>query len=50
MLSPEQIARLDEVSAIPPVYPYTVLNERRIQDLITGDMVDRIDMPPASIA
>jgi aryl-alcohol dehydrogenase-like predicted oxidoreductase len=44
-LSAEQIARLDEVSAIPPVYPYTVLNERRIQDLITGDMVDRIDMP-----
>ncbi len=44
-LSAEQIARLDEVSAIPPAYPYTVLKERRIQDLITGDMVDRIDMP-----
>lgn len=44
-LSAEQITRLDTVSSIPPVYPYTVLGERRIQDLITGDMVDRIDMP-----
>lgn len=44
-LSVEQIIRLDEVSAIPSVYPHTVLNERRIQDLITGNMIDRIDMP-----
>lgn len=49
-LSAEQVARLDEVSAIPPVYPYTVLNERRIQDLITGDMIDRIDMPVSPAA
>jgi len=46
----EQITRLDSVSAIPPVYPYTVLNERRIQDLITGDMTDRIDMPAVPVA
>ena len=49
-LSVEQIARLDDVSAVPPVYPHTVLNERRIQDLITGDMVDRIDMPAGVVA
>lgn len=44
-LSAEQITRLDDVSAITPAYPHTVLNERRIQDLITGGMVDRIDTP-----
>jgi aryl-alcohol dehydrogenase-like predicted oxidoreductase len=49
-LSAEHITRLDAVSAIPPVYPYTVLNERRIQDLITGDMIDRIDMPASPVA
>lgn len=49
-LSSEQINRLDEVSAIPSSYPYTVLNERRIQDLITGDMVERIDAPVRPVA
>ena len=49
-LSAEHIIRLDAVSAIPPVYPYTVLSERRIQDLITGDMIDRIDMPAGPVA
>lgn len=49
-LSPKQIARLDEASAIPPVYPYNKLNDRRIQNLLTGDMVDRVDMPASSMA
>lgn len=44
-LSPEQTTRLDEVSAIPPVYPYTVLNDPRISDLITGGKADRIGTP-----
>ena len=44
-LSADQVVRLDEVSAIPPVYPYTVLHDPRIQDLITGGKVDRIDVP-----
>ncbi|MCH8684416.1 aldo/keto reductase [Sphingosinicellaceae bacterium A1X5R2] len=35
-LEADQIARLDAVSAIPAVYPYTVLDDPRIQDLITG--------------
>lgn len=44
-LSAEQFARLDRVSAIPSVYPYTVLDDPRIQDLITGGKLDRIDAP-----
>jgi aryl-alcohol dehydrogenase-like predicted oxidoreductase len=44
-LSPEQVSRLDEVSTIARGYPHTVLDERRIQDLITGGKFDRIDFP-----
>lgn len=44
-LSLEQIARLDEVSAVPRGYPYTVLDDPRIEGLITGGMADRIDAP-----
>ncbi|HEX8611303.1 MAG TPA: aldo/keto reductase [Telluria sp.] len=49
-LSPEQIARLDQVSAIPRGYPYTVLDDPRIKDLITGGRFDQIDAPPGSVA
>ena len=49
-LSPEQITRLDEVSAIPRGYPYTVLDDPRIQDLITGGKVDRIDASVEPVA
>ena len=44
-LSAEQVARLDKVSALPPVYPHTVLDDPRIQDLITGGKADRINAP-----
>ncbi|MBP2302018.1 aldo/keto reductase [Azospirillum picis] len=49
-LSPEQIGRLDEVSAIPRGYPYTVLDAPRIKDLITGGKDDRIDAPAEPVA
>lgn len=49
-LSTEQIRRLDEVSAIPRSYPYTVLDDPRIKDLITGGKNDRIDAPSVSVA
>lgn len=49
-LSPEQVARLDEVSAVPRGYPYTVLDEPRIQDLITGSKADLIDVPAEPVA
>lgn len=49
-LSLAQIARLDAVSALPPVYPYTVLEDPRIKDLITGGRNDLIDAPAAAVA
>ena len=36
-LSAEEIDRLDRVSAIPDIYPYTVLNDPRIRGLVTAD-------------
>jgi len=50
VLSPEQAARLDKVSAIPRGYPYTVLDDPRIKDLITGGKFDEIDAIPCSVA
>jgi aryl-alcohol dehydrogenase-like predicted oxidoreductase len=44
-LSLEQVARLDQISAIPRGYPYTVLDDPRIKDLITGGKFDEIDAP-----
>lgn len=44
-LSLEQVARLDQISAIPRGYPYTVLDDPRIKDLITGGKCDEIDAP-----
>jgi aryl-alcohol dehydrogenase-like predicted oxidoreductase len=49
-LSPSLVARLDAVSALPPVYPYTVLDDPRIKDLITGSKLDLIDAPFAVVA
>ncbi|WP_417842611.1 aldo/keto reductase [Thalassospira sp.] len=45
VLSPEQVSRLDGVSEIARGYPYTVLDDPRIQDLITGGKFDQIDFP-----
>jgi hypothetical protein len=45
MLSAEQVAQLEKVSAIAPVYPFTVLDDPRILDLITGGKLDLIDAP-----
>ncbi len=43
-LSPDQMKRLDDVSAIPRRYPYTVLDDPRIQDMITGGKADKVDV------
>lgn len=50
VLSPAQVARLDEVSALPAVYPYTVLDDPRIRDLTTGGKFDLIDAPFTAVA
>lgn len=49
-LSPQQLKRLDEVSAIARGYPYTVLDDPRIRDLITGGKDALIDAPALPVA
>jgi aryl-alcohol dehydrogenase-like predicted oxidoreductase len=49
-LSPEQIARLDEVSALSPVFPYTVINDPETQQLYTGGKFEQFDPPAGRVA
>ncbi|MFM0739394.1 aldo/keto reductase [Paraburkholderia xenovorans] len=49
-LSPQQIARLDEVSAIPQGFPYTVINDPSTRDLYTGGKFDEVDAPAETVA
>jgi aryl-alcohol dehydrogenase-like predicted oxidoreductase len=49
-LTPEQISRLDEVSAIPSVFPYTILNDPWTRQLITGGKLDEFDAPSETVA
>jgi aryl-alcohol dehydrogenase-like predicted oxidoreductase len=49
-LSPEQIARLDEVSAIPLGFPYTVLNDLDTKQGFTGGKFEQFDAPVETVA
>jgi aryl-alcohol dehydrogenase-like predicted oxidoreductase len=49
-LSPAQIARLDEVSALAPVFPYTVLQDPWTQQLLTGGKREEFDAPAETVA
>ena len=49
-LSSEQIARLDEVSAIPAVFPYTVINDPGTRQGFTGGKVEQFDAPAEPVA
>ncbi|MBE1710784.1 MULTISPECIES: aldo/keto reductase [Mesorhizobium] len=49
-LSVEQIARLDDASAIPTVFPYTVLNGPGTRQGYTGGKSDQFDAPALSVA
>ncbi len=50
ILSPEQIARLDAVSARPPVFPYTMIDEPGTRDLYTGGKFEEFDAPAETVA
>ncbi len=49
-LSVEQIARLDEVSAIPAIFPHTLLNNRETQQRMAGGKLDQLDLPAIPVA
>lgn len=49
-LSSDQIQRLDTVSAIPDVFPYTVLNDPRIRAMLDAGQGAQIDAPTRPVA
>jgi aryl-alcohol dehydrogenase-like predicted oxidoreductase len=49
-LSSERIARLDAVSAISSIFPYTMLNDPSTQDLYTGGKQAQFDTPAEPVA
>ncbi|WP_413711687.1 aldo/keto reductase [Rhizobium sp. Rhizsp82] len=49
-LTGEQISRLDQVSAIPLVFPYTVLNNHGTRELYTGGKAELFDRPVRPVA
>lgn len=49
-LSPEQLARLDQVSAIRPVFPYTVLNDPATRQRFTGGKLEQFESPSDPVA
>jgi aryl-alcohol dehydrogenase-like predicted oxidoreductase len=49
-LSPEQIARLDEVSAIPAVFPHRMLNNSETRQGFTGGKLEQFDAPAEPVA
>jgi aryl-alcohol dehydrogenase-like predicted oxidoreductase len=49
-LSPEQIARLDEASAIAPVFPFRMLNNPETQQGFTGGRLEQFDAPVEPVA
>jgi aryl-alcohol dehydrogenase-like predicted oxidoreductase len=48
--TPEQIARLDEASVIPPVFPYTVIEGREYRQRATGGKFDQLDLQAVPVA
>ncbi len=49
-LSPEQIGRLDTVSAPPPIFPHTLLDDPDNRARIFGGRLDRFDPPTVAVA
>jgi aryl-alcohol dehydrogenase-like predicted oxidoreductase len=49
-LSPEQIARLDEVSSIPAVFPHRMLNNPETRQGFTGGKLEQFDGPADPVA
>jgi len=48
-LSSEQIARLDEVSAIPPIFPHTLLQDPLVRQSYTSGKLDQLDIPAGTV-
>ena len=49
-LSAEHLARLDAVSALPPVFPYTLLDNVDNRQRVAGGKLDQLDIPETPVA
>jgi hypothetical protein len=49
-LSAEQLARLDAVSALPPVFPYALLDDPEDRQRIFGGQLDQFQAPACPIS
>jgi aryl-alcohol dehydrogenase-like predicted oxidoreductase len=49
-LTTGQIARLDEASALPPAFPYTLIDSREYRQRATGGKLDQLDLPAVPVA
>lgn len=47
-LSPEQLSRLNEVSRFELGFPYNLLCDRVLGQMVYGDLEPQIDLPPAA--
>lgn len=50
LLTKQQLVQLDEVSAIPDIFPYRLLNRRETRQRITGGKLDLLDTPARWVA
>lgn len=49
-LTPAQIARLDAVSSLPPVFPYSMIHNPGIRQRSAGGKLDQIELPSVPVA
>lgn len=49
-LSDEQIARLDQASGIPPVFPYSMIHELGTRQRLAGGKLELLDLPTLPVA
>lgn len=48
-LSPEQIARLDDASAVPLGFPHDVVASDRTRNMLAGLKADLVDLPKTTV-
>jgi aryl-alcohol dehydrogenase-like predicted oxidoreductase len=49
-LTSEQLARLDEVSAIPKTFPHSMMSKREIRQRIAGGKLEQLELPTIPVA
>ncbi|AUG53470.1 aldo/keto reductase [Thalassospira marina] len=50
VLSIDEIARLDDASAIAPIFPHSMINSEPLRNLATGGKLSQVHMPTQTVA